>query len=165
MYQFYNTIKDAIHSKYIFEDKLGISARKLEGGTVEWPNVVSQVLELQRSGEYRIAINNHGLDSLKDELVVAQRIMRKENFMIAFFNQNLFDLSIPLPWKRGVEKKSNMIFYSRSIEVCTNVYLCYVGEVVFVLLCGHIYYVDDSLTYFCVIDKLCLCSGVFTFVY
>ena len=118
MVQFYNTIRDAFQSKYIFEDKLGITARKLEGGTVEWSQIVSKLLQLQQSGEYRIAIDQrHGQDSMKDELVIAQRIMRKENFMIAFFNLNLFDLSIPLFWKTGVDKKSKMMFYSRSIEV------------------------------------------------
>ena len=122
MVQFYNTIRDAFQSKYIFEDKLGITARKLEGGTVEWSQVVSKLLQLQQSGEYRIAIDQrHGQDSMKDQLVIAQRIMRKENFMIAFFNLNLFDLSIPLFWKTGVDKKSKMMFYSRSIEVSSRI--------------------------------------------
>ena len=65
--------------------------------------------------------------------MIAQRIMRKENFMIAFFNHGLLDLTIPLPWKRHVGVggggglgmmdgfssygRSEMSFYSRSLEV------------------------------------------------
>jgi autophagy-related protein 9 len=41
-----------------FEDRLGISARKLEGGAVDWDrDVVTKLLELQQSGQYRIAIH------------------------------------------------------------------------------------------------------------
>ena len=114
---FYSSIRNALEAKFIFKDKLGISTRKLEGGTVEWHEVVQKLLNLQHSGEYRIAI--HGQD-VKDELVIAQRIMRKENFMIAFFNQNLLDLTIPLPsWAPGggTNGRSKIKFYSRSLEV------------------------------------------------
>lgn len=111
---FRNTYRDALKAKFIFEDKLGITARKLEGGTIEWHEVIRKVLDLQHSGQYRVAI--HGQD-IKDELVIAQRIMRKENFMIAFFNQqNLLELTIPLPWL-GRNRRSKMKFYSRSLEV------------------------------------------------
>lgn len=120
---FITNIKDAFEAKYIFEDKLGISARKLEGGAVEWHEIVKKILELQQSGEYRIAI--HGQD-IKDELVVAQRILRRENFMIAFFNNDIFDLTIPLkiPWKGCVNAnaKSTMKFYSKSLE--WSIYFC-----------------------------------------
>ena len=86
---------------------------------MEWHQVIQKILELQRSGEYRVAI--HGQD-IKDELVITQRIMRKENFMIAFFNQNLLDLTIPLPWRSGVNGRSKTKFYSRSLE--WSIYFC-----------------------------------------
>jgi autophagy-related protein 9 len=108
---FVSSVKDALTAKFIFEDKLGISARKLEGGAVDWHEIVAKILELQQSGEYKIAI--HGQD-IKDELVVAQRIMRRENFMIAFFNEDILDLTIQLPWKSGGRSKRK--FYSKSIE-------------------------------------------------
>jgi autophagy-related protein 9 len=110
-------MKDAMQSKYIFEDKLGISVRKLEGGAVEWHEIVKKILELQRSGEYRVAV--HGQD-IKDELVIAQRVMRRENFMIAFFNQDILDLTIPIPWKVGSRFRTK--FYSKSIE--WSIYYC-----------------------------------------
>jgi autophagy-related protein 9 len=114
---FVTSVKDAMQAKYVFEDKLGISERKLEGGAVEWHEIVKKILDLQQSGEYRVAI--HGQD-IKDELVVAQRIMRRENFMIAFFNQDLLDLTIPIPWK--VASRSRTRFYSKSIE--WSIYFC-----------------------------------------
>jgi len=114
---FVTNMKDAMQSKFIFEDKLGISARKLEGGAVEWHEIVKKILELQRSREYRVAI--HWQD-IKDELVIAQRIMRRENFMIAFFNQDNLDLTIPIPWKVGSRFRTK--FYSKSIE--WSIYYC-----------------------------------------
>lgn len=109
---FVKTVRDALESKYVFEDKLGISTQKLEGGAVEWYDIVQKIVALQSSGEYRIAIHD---EDVKDELNVAQRIMRRENFMIAFFNKSLLDLSIPLPWTRS--GKSKLKFYSKTLEV------------------------------------------------
>jgi len=116
---FITNIKDALEAKYIFEDKLGISARKLEGGAVEWPEIVKKILDLQQSGEYRMAI--HGQD-IRDELVVAPRILRRENFMIAFFNLDVLDLTIPIPWRADANARSKMKFYSKSLE--WSIYFC-----------------------------------------
>ena len=90
IWSFWHMFKNALLSKYIMEDKLGISARKLQGGAVTWDYVVSRLLEAQQTGEYRLQISGQPLD----QLIIAQRIMRKENFMIAYFNQNLFNCSV-----------------------------------------------------------------------
>lgn len=81
---FLTTVKNAKGAKHIYEDKLGISMRKLEGGAVEWHQIVEILLRLQEKGEYRVAINGRrdGNVGMKDELVVAQRILRRENFMV-----------------------------------------------------------------------------------
>lgn len=109
---FVSTVRGAFESKYIFEDKLGISARKLEGGAVEWHEVVQKILNLQRDKSYRVAQNGQ---DIKDELVIAQRIMRRENFMIAFFNRNMLDLTISSTSFFGF--CSGKMFYSKSLEV------------------------------------------------
>jgi preprotein translocase subunit SecG len=89
---FYESVLEALQAKYVFEDRLGINARKLQGGAVDWDrDVVTKLLELQQSGEYRIAIHGQDLDAL----VVAQRILRKEAFLVALFNRQLLDLSVP----------------------------------------------------------------------
>jgi len=108
---FVSTVRGAFESKYIFEDKLGISARKLEGGAVEWHEVVQKILNLQRDKSYRVAQNGQ---DIKDELVIAQRIMRRENFMIAFFNRNMLDLTISSTSFFGF--CSGKMFYSKSLE-------------------------------------------------
>jgi len=110
---FVRTVRDALHAKFVFEEKLGISSRKLEGGAIEWHEVVEKIVEKQRSGEFRVAI--HGEDI--DPLIVAQRILRRENFMVAFFNQGLLDLSLPLSWPLGENGGSARLFFSKSLEV------------------------------------------------
>ena len=109
---FVSTVRNAFESKYIFEDKLGISTRKLEGGAVEWHEVVQKLLNLQREKSYRVA---HNGQDIKDELVIAQRIMRRENFMVAFFNRNMLDLTVSSPSFLGFS--SERMFYSKSLEV------------------------------------------------
>ena len=101
---------DLIESKAFFEERLGISQHKLEGGAVEWDrDVVRKIVELQNSGEYRVAIHNGELDGL----VIAQRILRKENFLIALVNRNMLDLNLPL---------IPGTFFSKSLE--WSIYFC-----------------------------------------
>ena len=93
VWSFLHTLKDAIESKAFFEDRLGISQIKLQGGAVDWDrDVVQKIVALQHSGEYRVAIHNGDLDGL----VIAQRILRKENFLIAMINRNMLDMTLPL---------------------------------------------------------------------
>ncbi|GKZ00497.1 hypothetical protein MPSEU_001002100 [Mayamaea pseudoterrestris] len=105
------TVRQALLAKFVFEERLGISARKLQGGAVDWNlHVVDKLLELQQSGEYRIAINGQDLDAL----VIATRILRKENFMVALFNKGLIDLRIP--------RLGNHVFFCSSLE--WSLYFC-----------------------------------------
>ena len=93
VWSLWQTIQDALKTKRFFEDRLGISDQQLEGGAVDWDrDVVSKLIELETNGDYQIAI--HGQGTL-DALVIAQRILRKENFLIAFFNRDLLDLQVP----------------------------------------------------------------------
>jgi len=105
---FLGSVRDAFRAKHFYENRLGISARKLEGGAVEWDEIVSMISALQESGEHRIAIHGQEINAL----TIAQRIMRKENFMVAFFNIGALDLSVPLPLARF----ANKTFFSKSLE-------------------------------------------------
>jgi len=111
IFRFYATFKDGLHARLFYENKLGISTRKLEGGAVEWDDIVQKVIHLQESGEYRIAIHGEELDALG----VAQRILRKENFMVAFVNRNMLDLRLPLPWPLRSEQG-----YTKDNYLCTS---------------------------------------------
>lgn len=109
VWSFLHTLREALDAKWVFEERLGIASRKLIGGAVDWDqHVVAKLVELQESGEYRIAI----ADSELDALVIANRILRKENFLVALFNKGLIDLHVP-----GV---TPMLFCS-SLEVSTAV--------------------------------------------
>ena len=106
---FLASIREASKAKHFFEERLGISAQKLEGGAVEWDEIVRKIIALQESGEHRIAIHGQVINAL----TIAQRILRKENFMIAFFNRNLFDLTVPIP----LQMFANKAYFSKSLEV------------------------------------------------
>ena len=122
VWSFVHTVQDALRAKFVFEERLGITARKLEGGAVEWDrDVVDKLLQLQESGEYRIAIHGQDLDAL----VVAQRILRKENFLVALFNRGLLDLSVPF---------LNQQFFCASLEVRVGIDMRQSRECFFVLL-------------------------------
>lgn len=105
---FLGSVRDAFRAKSFYENRLGISARKLEGGAVEWDEIVSKISALQESGEHRIAIHGQEINAL----TIAQRIMRKENFLVALFNMGALDLSVPLPLARF----ANKTFFSKSLE-------------------------------------------------
>jgi autophagy-related protein 9 len=110
VHAFVRSIRSALEAKYVFEENLGISSRKLQGGAVEWHEVVESLSILQSSGEYRIAIS----DELIDPLIVAQRIMRRENFMIALFNVGVLDFTLPLSTFFQMNMRP---FYSKTLEV------------------------------------------------
>jgi hypothetical protein len=112
VWSFWRTIQEAFKVKQFFEDRLGISVRQLEAGAVDWDkDIVCKLAELNDSGDYRIAI--HGQGTL-DALMVAQRILRKENFLIAFFNRGLLDLQVPF--------LSQQSYFCKSLEWA--IYFC-----------------------------------------
>lgn len=166
--QFGHAIIAAIESKLFLEEVLGVSDRDLEVGRVKWGDIVEKMSEAQRLGRCRVAIlpgrmegvgagqqqtssinqqqghNNDDDDQNEEDgqtghLVVAQRIMRRENYMISFFNKGLLDLTIPtLPshvqlrrrhislWPltklTNKPKEEKLSFYSKSIE--WSIYFC-----------------------------------------
>jgi len=113
IFTFLVTAQDALEAKAFYENKLGISQRELEGGGVEWDFVVQKIITLQNTGEHRIAIHGQTLDAL----VVSHRILRKENFMVSFFNNGLLDLRVPLPWPLSSSGWSRQHYLSKSLEV------------------------------------------------
>jgi Autophagy protein ATG9 len=108
IWTFVHVLRQASVAEWVFENRLGISRRKLEGGAVDWDSdVVAKLVQLQESGEYRVAIHQNS-DQL-NALVIANRIMRKENFLIAMFNCGVLDLTVP--WLKG------QTFFCSSVEV------------------------------------------------
>ncbi|KAI9205012.1 APG9-domain-containing protein [Polychytrium aggregatum] len=69
-----------------YVDLLGIGNSELQ--TIKWRDVVARILEINNTS----ADTRHGnLDSY----IIANRIMRYDNYMIALFNKDLLDLKVP----------------------------------------------------------------------
>ncbi len=153
--QFGHTVAASIECKIFLEEVLGVSDRDLEVGGLEWGDIVERMSAAQSIGKCRVAIlpermgagvgtgvdsqsrisasvckKEEEIDGPTGHLVVAQRIMRRENFMIAFINKGLLDLTIPnLParlWPLTLltnkPKDEKIALFSKSIE--WSIYLC-----------------------------------------
>lgn len=64
--------------------------------TVSWQTVLDRIIDIREtnpntSEQSPIRLTEHD---------VANRIMRKENYLIALFNKDIFNLAIPLPYLR-----------------------------------------------------------------
>eukprot|EP00501_MAST-03F_sp_TOSAG23-6_P001855 GSMAST32.ASY1.ANO1.1933.1 assembled CDS len=88
---FFPTLKCAFEMKKFYRDKLGLRTRDLQ--TIPWSEVTKRLAQLQCNGVYIMQINKNDVNAHD----VASRIMRKDNYLIALFNKNILDLSIPLP--------------------------------------------------------------------
>lgn len=156
--QFGHTVAASLECKIFLEEVLGVSDRELEVGGVEWGDIVDMMSAAQKMGKCRVAIlpgrmgnggNNDAaaaatqsrinasmneqeedIDCPTGHLVVAQRIMRRENYMIAFVNKGLLDLTIPnLPVRMwpftlmtNKPKDEKTALFSKSIE--WSIYFC-----------------------------------------
>jgi len=147
--QYGHAVIASLESKLFLEEVLAVSDRDLEVGRVEWGDIVERMSEAQRVGKCRVAIlpgrtsvdasqsrshasimnqQEEDADGPTGHLVVAQRIMRRENYMIAFFNKGLLDLTIPtfqfwpLSTLTNKPKEEKTTFFSKSIE--WSIYFC-----------------------------------------
>ncbi|KAL0936678.1 autophagy protein Apg9 [Colletotrichum truncatum] len=86
--------------------------------TVSWQDIVGQVMSL-RDANPKTAINitpsqrkwlrNQSKERL-DAHDIANRLMRRENYLIAMMNKDVVDLTLPIPFMR------KHLFFSRSLE-------------------------------------------------
>mmetsp|Transcript_8745 Transcript_8745/g.18966 ORF Transcript_8745/g.18966 Transcript_8745/m.18966 type:complete len:814 (+) Transcript_8745:3-2444(+) len=145
--QYGHAVIGSLESKLFLEEVLAVSDRDLEVGRVEWGDIVDKMSEAQRVGKCRVAIlpgrtgvdhpsqsrsyasqQEEESDSPTGHLVVAQRIMRRENYLIAFFNKGLLDLTIPtipiwpLSTLTNKPREEKTAFFSKSIE--WSIYFC-----------------------------------------
>jgi autophagy-related protein 9 len=153
--QFGYNVMASLESKLFMEEVLGVPQDDLVMGKMGWGEIVERMEK--RSDVVRRKLGGvssvwgQGMKNNKEEwttchLIVAQRIMRRENFMIAFFNLGLLDLTlpngcrtimdkynwmIPFPLKHWLDnsnkrstaaKHDKHIFYSKSIE--WSIYFC-----------------------------------------
>lgn len=88
-------LKD-IHN--FFKYLLDISDRELQ--TIPWQNVIQQVMYLKDQNALTANVVEVKAKNRMDAHDIANRIMRKENYLIAMYNNEVLDLSLPLPLYR-----------------------------------------------------------------
>jgi len=88
--------------------------------TVSWERIVEELMKLRNSNA-RTADNlpryvkentTHQSKQRMDAHDIANRLMRRDNYFVALFNKEIFDLSLPVPFV------GNRQFYSKSLEFC-----------------------------------------------
>lgn len=86
--------------------------------TISWQEIVGRLMDLRNdnprtaleiSPKLRRYVGDNSKDRM-DAIDIANRIMRRENYMIALFNKEIFDLTLPIPFL-GTRQ-----FYSRNLE-------------------------------------------------
>lgn len=100
---------------------LGISDTEIQ--TISWQEIVSRLMALRDanpatarvSSQHRKLMGSQSKQRM-DAHDIANRLMRKENYLIALVNKDILDLSLPVPFLR------NRQLFSKVLE--WNIYLC-----------------------------------------
>eukprot|EP00164_Ancoracysta_twista_P002022 GFYU01002665.1.p1 GENE.GFYU01002665.1~~GFYU01002665.1.p1 ORF type:complete len:689 (-),score=208.18 GFYU01002665.1:60-2126(-) len=98
------TLKDItgfIEIKRFYRDKLNMDDVTMSH--TPWHEVVEKIVELQKQVKFSLVKDMTSVD-------IANRIMRKENYMIAMINKDVFKLSLDIPIVR------NNIWLTKSLE-------------------------------------------------
>lgn len=85
-----------IHNFYNY--LLNISDKELQ--TIPWQNIIQQIMFLKDQNALTANVVEVKAKNRIDAHDVANRIMRKENYLIAMYNNDVLDLSLPLPLYR-----------------------------------------------------------------
>lgn len=86
--------------------------------TISWQEVSHKLMALRESNPLTSSPNPHSTQTWQrmDAHDIANRIMRKENYLVAMFNKEILDLTVPLPFL------TNMPLLTRTLE--WNLSLC-----------------------------------------
>jgi autophagy-related protein 9 len=126
-FQYVVEIRKLRHMHDFFYYLLRISDNNIQ--SVSWQEIVSRLMELRDANPatanginavHRRFIGNQSKQRM-DAHDIANRLMRKENYLIALFNKDILDLTLPIPFLR------NRQLFSRTLE--WNIYLCIVDYV------------------------------------
>ncbi|EFA76267.1 autophagy protein 9 [Heterostelium album PN500] len=88
-FRFLISIRSTLEIRSFYHNTLKINEDELQ--TVDWSTIASKLVEVPRL--CRVKENMDALD-------IANRIMRKENYIIGMIDRKIFDLSIPFPFLR-----------------------------------------------------------------
>lgn len=105
--QYFLEIRRLNHVRQFFIHLLDIPEQDMQ--TVSWQDIVARIMSLRDQNpktatniprNLRRFIGSQSKERL-DAHDIANRLMRKENYLIAMINKDLLDLSLPLPLLRG----------------------------------------------------------------
>ncbi|KAI0463202.1 autophagy protein atg9 [Komagataella kurtzmanii] len=110
----YLVLKDM---KLFFNLLLGLSDDELQ--TISWGLVVKRIMILRDKNINAIVSQNTDLTSRKrmNAHDIANRILRKENYMIAMYNKSILDLDIELPLIGKVQLLTNTLQWNLNIAI------------------------------------------------
>lgn len=106
LFQYVNDIKRLADMRDFYHYLLGIPDGDMQ--TISWPQIVQKFMQLREQNNSSVMNRN---DRRIDPHIIANRIMRKENYLIAMINKDVLDLSIPLPFFKKKHK-----FLSKTLE-------------------------------------------------
>lgn len=121
-FQYLFDIRRLKHMHDFFHYLLGITDAEIQ--TISWQEVVSRLMTLRDSNpatagtvsaKHRKYIGSQSKQRM-DAHDIANRLMRKENYLIALINKDILDLTLPIPFFR------NRPLFSRTLE--WNLNLC-----------------------------------------
>ncbi|BDD55587.1 autophagy protein atg9 [Monascus purpureus] len=122
LFQFFLDIRRLRHMHDFFFYLLGISDSEIQ--TISWQEVISRLMGLRDanpatagavSAKHRKFMGSQSKQRM-DAHDIANRLMRKENYLIALVNKDILDLTLPIPFLR------NRQLFSRTLE--WNIQLC-----------------------------------------
>ena len=145
---FIKTVKDTMEMEDFYSTKLGIKNRTLQ--MMEWKDVVNKIKELKL---YSNMGGNHSSTEL-NEHAIASRIMRRENYMIAFLNMNVLNLGIQLPF---MQERASRVFFARNMEF--NLHVCILNH----MFDDNYHLKDGFLQDVAALQKRFLVAGVMNF--
>lgn len=94
-FQYVGEIRGIVEMRNFYKHLLNIDETEMQ--TISWQQVVSRMM-LLRDQNFAVA-QRHARNKL-DAYEIANRIMRRENYLIAMLSKDVLDLSVPLPFVR-----------------------------------------------------------------
>lgn len=122
LFQYIIDFRRLRHMQDFYYYLLGVSDTDIQ--TISWQEIVSRLMTLRDANpaiagavpaKHRRFMGSQSKQRL-DAHDIANRLMRKENYLIALFNKDILDLTLPLPFLR------NRQLFSRTLE--WNLNLC-----------------------------------------
>lgn len=128
--QLYFDYKNLIDIKNFYNHLLNINDGELQ--TIPWQNVVNQIISLKDQNALTANVVEVKAKNRISALDIANRIMRKENYLIALFNNDILDLSLPLPLPLSLSSYLSSHLsqsYNLTKTLEWNIHLCVIGYI------------------------------------